>query len=48
MRVEARRLGETEGTGSYTSDAITVGKTAQAMCEMPQSVSVLTKQRLED
>lgn len=48
MRVEARRLGETEGTGSYTSDAITVGKTAQAMREMPQSVSVLTKQRLED
>lgn len=48
VRVEARRLGETEGTGSYTSDAITVGKTAQAMREMPQSVSVLTKQRLED
>lgn len=48
VRVEARRLGETEGTGSYTSDAITVGKTAQAMREMPQSVSVLTRQRLED
>lgn len=48
VRVAAKRLGETEGTGSYTSDAITVGKTAQAMREMPQSVSVLTRQRLED
>ena len=48
VRVSARRLGETEGTGSYTSDAITVGKTAQAMREMPQSVSVITRQRLED
>ncbi|MBS7779773.1 TonB-dependent receptor [Acidovorax sp. CCYZU-2555] len=48
VRVAARRLGETEGSASYTSDAITVGKTAQAMREMPQSVSVITKQRLED
>lgn len=48
VRVEARRVGETEGTGSYTSDAITLGKTPQAMREIPQSVSVLTKQRLED
>ncbi len=48
VRVAGRRLGETEGTGSYTSDAITVGKTAQAMREMPQSVSVVTRQRLED
>lgn len=48
VRVEARRIGETEGTGSYTSDAITIGKTAQAMRELPQSVSVLTRQRLED
>lgn len=48
VRVSARRLGETEGTGSYTSDAITVGKTAQAMREMPQSVAVLTRQRLDD
>lgn len=48
VRVEAQRLGETEGTGSYTSDALTLGKTAQNMREIPQSVSVLTKQRLED
>ncbi|WP_370679482.1 TonB-dependent siderophore receptor [Comamonas sp. GB3 AK4-5] len=48
VRVAAQRLGETEGTGSYTSDAITVGKTAQAMREMPQSVAVMTRQRLDD
>ena len=48
VRVAARRVGETEGSGSYTSDALTIGKTAQAMRELPQSVSVLTKQRLED
>lgn len=48
VRVSAKRLGETEGTGSYTSDAITVGKTAQAMREMPQTVSVVTRQRMED
>jgi len=48
VRVTAQRLEETEGTGLYTSDAITIGKTAQAMREIPQSVSVLTKQRLED
>ncbi|MGJ7544719.1 TonB-dependent siderophore receptor [Variovorax sp. LT1R16] len=48
IRVTARRDGESEGTGSYTSEAITVGKTAQAMRELPQSVSVLTHQRLAD
>ncbi|OZI71389.1 hypothetical protein CAL22_16290 [Bordetella genomosp. 12] len=48
VRVEAQRVGETEGTGSYTSDAITLGKTAQGLREIPQSVSVLTKQRMED
>lgn len=48
VRVTARREGETQSTGSYTSEAITVGKTAQAMREHPQSVSVLTHQRLAD
>lgn len=48
VRVTGKRDGETEGTGAYTSDAITIGKTAQAMREHPQSVSVFTKQRLED
>jgi outer membrane receptor for ferric coprogen and ferric-rhodotorulic acid len=48
VRVTGKRDGETEGTGAYTSDAVTIGKTAQAMREHPQSVSVFTKQRLED
>lgn len=48
VRVAARRAGETEGTQSYTSDALTIGKTAQSPRELPQTVSVLTRQRLED
>jgi TonB-dependent siderophore receptor len=48
VRVSGRRDGETEGTGSYTTGAITIGKTAQALRELPQSVSVLTRQRLDD
>ena len=39
----------TEGTGSYTTDAMSVGsKTAQSIRETPQSVSVLTQQQLRD
>lgn len=48
VRVAASRIGKTEGTDAYTSDAITIGKTAQAMRELPQSVSVFTRQRLDD
>lgn len=48
VRVTGRRDGETEGTGSYTTEATTVGKTAQALRELPQSVSVVTRQRLDD
>jgi outer-membrane receptor for ferric coprogen and ferric-rhodotorulic acid len=39
----------TEGTGSYTTDAMSVGsKTAQSIRETPQSVSVITKQQMQD
>ncbi|WP_308924541.1 TonB-dependent siderophore receptor [Janthinobacterium sp. J1-1] len=38
----------TEGSGSYTARKITLGKGEQAMKDMPQSVSVLTRQRLDD
>jgi outer membrane receptor for ferric coprogen and ferric-rhodotorulic acid len=39
----------TEGTGSYTSDAVTVGsKLPLSMRETPQSVSVITRQRIEE
>ncbi|SEJ73970.1 TonB-dependent siderophore receptor [Achromobacter sp. NFACC18-2] len=38
----------TEGTGSYTSPAVTIGKTAQALKDIPQSITVLTRQRMDD
>jgi len=38
----------TEGTGSYTTNTVTIGKSAQSLREIPQSVSVLTKQRMLD
>lgn len=39
----------TEGTQSYTSPALTLGtKTPQSMRETPQSISVITRQRLDD
>ena len=44
----AARDPTTEGTGSYTTRAVTIGKTPQTLREIPQSVSVLTRQRIED
>ncbi|MES2584689.1 MAG: TonB-dependent siderophore receptor [Pseudomonadota bacterium] len=38
----------TQGTASYTTRAVTLGKTPQALRDIPQSVSVLTRQRIED
>lgn len=39
----------TEGSGRYTSPAVRIGgKTPQALRQIPQSVSVMTQQRLED
>jgi outer membrane receptor for ferric coprogen and ferric-rhodotorulic acid len=39
----------TEGTGSYTTDAMSVGsKTAQSIRETPQSVTVITQQQMQD
>lgn len=38
----------TDGTGSYTSPAVTIGKTAQALKDIPQSITVLTRQRMDD
>ncbi len=42
------RDGVTEGSDSYTSGTVTLGKTAQALKDIPQSVSVLTRQRMDD
>ncbi|WP_430390227.1 TonB-dependent siderophore receptor [Dyella sp. 20L07] len=38
----------TAGTGSYTTRAVTLGKSEHALRDIPQSVSVLTRQRLDD
>jgi outer membrane receptor for ferric coprogen and ferric-rhodotorulic acid len=40
---------ETEGTGSYTTDLISVGeKDVRPLKEIPQSTTVLTRERLQD
>ncbi|UFH49861.1 TonB-dependent siderophore receptor [Pseudomonas sp. KNUC1026] len=38
----------TEGSGSYTTGAVTMGKTTQSIKEIPQTVSVISRQRIED
>ena len=51
VRVEARRAadGTTEGTGSYTSRVTSIAsKTDQSFREIPQSVSVMTREQLDD
>lgn len=44
----SRDITATEGTGSFTSGALTIGsKAPQAMKDVPQSLSVLTSERME-
>ncbi|MDQ8035037.1 TonB-dependent siderophore receptor [Bordetella genomosp. 1] len=38
----------TEGTGSYTTASATIGKGEQRLREIPQSISVVTRQRLDE
>ncbi|MHC3924138.1 TonB-dependent siderophore receptor [Alcaligenes nematophilus] len=38
----------TEGSGSYTARAVTIGKGQQSLKEIPQSVTVVTRQRMDD
>ena len=40
--------GATEGTGQYTAREVSVGKLQQAPRETPQSLSVVTRQQLDD
>lgn len=40
--------GNTEGSGQYVAREVGVGKMGQSVRETPQSVSVVTRQRLED
>lgn len=37
-----------EGTRSYATRAVTIGKSEQALKDIPQSVTVLTRQRMDD
>lgn len=48
VTADAERSATTEGTRSYTARALTLGKGEQSMKDIPQSVSVLTRQRLDD
>jgi len=42
-------LGETtEGSGSYTTGAVTIGKTPQSLRRTPQSVTVVTRKLMDD
>jgi len=38
----------TEGSGSYTSDVVTIGKGEQDIRQIPQSVSVVTRKQMDD
>ncbi|UVM19983.1 TonB-dependent siderophore receptor [Pseudomonas wadenswilerensis] len=38
----------TEGTGSYAARAITIGKGSHTLREIPQSVTVMTRQQMDD
>ena len=47
--ISSNSLGETtEHSGSYTTGAMTIGKTAQSIRRTPQSVTVVTRQRIDD
>ena len=48
VRVNRSLDAQTEGLPSYTANAATIGKTAQALKDIPQSVSVVTRKRLDD
>lgn len=50
MRVTAaaERSPVTEGTGTYAAQAVSIGKTALGLREIPQSVSVLTQTQIQD
>jgi outer membrane receptor for ferric coprogen and ferric-rhodotorulic acid len=47
--VSGKRLGTTtEGTNSYTTGAVTLGKSEQKLKDIPQSVSVMTRKQMDD
>ncbi|WP_028694424.1 TonB-dependent siderophore receptor [Pseudomonas cremoricolorata] len=47
--IDSQTLGETtEFSGSYTTGAVTIGKTAQTLRQTPQSVTVVTRKLMDD
>lgn len=49
ITIQGQSMGDiTEHTGSYASPVVTIGKGAKSIKEIPQSVSVVTQQRLAD
>ena len=48
VTAQAERHATTEQTGSYTSRAVTIGKGEQAMKDIPQSISVVTRQLMDE
>lgn len=48
VSVTAQASPTTEGTGSYTTRAVSIGKGEQALKDIPQSISVVTRQLLDE
>lgn len=48
VTVTAMNPTTTEGSESYTTRAVSIGKTSQALKDIAQSVSVVTRQRMDD
>lgn len=46
--VELSTDATTEGSGSYTSRAVTIGKGTHTLKEIPQSITVVTRKQLDD
>ena len=48
VSAQAERSATTEQTGSFTARALTIGKMEQSIRETPQSVTVVTRQQMDD
>ncbi|CAB5691297.1 Fe(III)-pyochelin receptor [Delftia tsuruhatensis] len=48
VTAQALRSASTEGTGAYAARAVSMGKSEQALKDMPQSISVVTDQLMKE
>ncbi len=48
VRASAEKSAVTENSGSYTSNIVTIGKGAQRLKDLPQSISIVTRQQMDD